>query len=775
MKNLIILILLSLSHTALSQKYTLSGYVRDESTGENLIGATIYASSKKVGTTSNYYGHYSLTLPKGTTSLTVSYIGYNSRTVIFDLNSDTTLSFSLTTDIQLEEVVVQGELMESQRTQMSIIKVKAESIKSLPSLMGEADVLKTLQLLPGVQSGSEGSSGLYVRGGGADQNLILLDGVPVYNASHLFGFFSVFNADAINNVELIKGGFPARYGGRLSSVVDINLKEGNKKKIRGEGSIGLISAKLTLDGPIGKKTSFLISGRRTYIDLLTSPLVKAASKGDVATGYYFYDVNAKINHTFNEKDRIYLSAYTGLDKAYARVKYKFDGTSSKEDINLNWGNLTTAFRWNHLYSPKLFSNLTATFSRYKFDIGAAEESETRDSTGVKKDAFSYSYFSDIRDIALKMDFDYTLNPHHKFLFGANMTNHVFRPGVAAIESTVENDTTFGASTARSNEFYLYLEDEINVNDKLFLNVGIHNSGFSTKDKVYASMQPRLSARYTLNGTSSVKASFVRMTQYVHLLTNSGVGLPTDLWVPATKNIKPQDAVQFALGYAKDMSKGYVFSAEAYYKDMKNLIEYKEGASYFGVNSDWESKVTAGNGNSYGLELLLKKNTGKFNGWIGYTWSKTFRKFPDLNEGLRFPYTYDRRHDLSVNTVYEPKEGLKLSATWVYGTGNAISLPIGKYQSAFRSSNTFSDRQDLKDYGGKNDFRMKAYHRLDLAIAWTRQKPKMSRTWTLGAYNSYSRANPFFVDFGTHFRTGEKGLLQYSLFPILPFVRYSISF
>lgn len=472
MKLVSTVILFHLFLISAAQKYTISGYVKDRSSGENLIGASVYDTRKMVGTAANTYGFYSLTLPSDSTELRFSYVGYHPVRIRFLLQRDTTINMELDASSQLQEVVVEAgreeRIQESSR--MGTIDVPIEQIKALPALLGEVDVLKVLQLLPGVQSGAEGSSGLYVRGGGPDQNLILLDGVPVYNASHLFGFFSVFNADAINHVELIKGGFPARYGGRLSSVIDISMKEGNARKIKGEGAIGLISSKLTLEGPIVKdRTSFIVSARRTYIDLLARPIIKATTPGDGVVGYYFYDLNAKVNHRFNASNRIYLSAYMGDDKAYAREKnfYIQDNirTDYEDEFGLRWGNITTALRWNHVVSPKIFSNVTATYSRYRFDIFEEFYDKRTTPDSVTSSFFKNQYISGIRDFALKVDFDFMPSPSHYIKFGAQAIDHLFTPGVYSYRGTTESDTTLGARKIYGREFFVYVEDDFLITKK----------------------------------------------------------------------------------------------------------------------------------------------------------------------------------------------------------------------------------------------------------------------------------------------------------------------
>lgn len=780
------ILLLYLSSNA--QNYTVSGYIKDNANGESLIGANIIEQHSLDGTSSNTYGFYSLTLPAADSiSLLYSYVGYQPQIIELPLSKDTTIHIELTESAMLDEVVISAADAEKiqEVTQMSTVSVPIEQIKALPALLGEVDVLKTLQLLPGVQSGNEGTSGLYVRGGGPDQNLILLDGVPVYNASHLFGFFSVFNADAINNVQLIRGGFPARYGGRLSSVIDISMKEGNMKEFHGEGSIGLIASKLTLEGPIVKdKTSFIISGRRTYIDLLARPLIKAQTGGDEVVGYYFYDVNAKINHRFSDKDRLFLSTYLGDDRFYARY-YDEDVQNGvtledEDEAGLRWGNITSALRWNHIFTPKLFSNTTLTYSRYRFDISEEYRYEYLSDTSdqVLVDQGLAKYLSGIEDFAAKIDFDYLPSPQHGIRFGANAIHHTFRPGALNYQYDDESygeslDTLLGAQETRAIEFAAYVEDDIEISRRLKVNAGVHFSGFSVNDELYTSVQPRIAGRYLLNDQTSLKASYVQMAQFIHLLTNSGIGLPTDLWVPATERVKPQTAQQFALGGAYNWNSSYEISLEGYYKTMDNLISYEEGASFIEVNQDWQDKVTVGEGRSYGAELLVQKKQGRTTGWLGYTLSWTDRQFPELNFGKRFPYKYDRRHDIGLAVVHEWKENVDLSFSWVFGTGNAISLPTAKY-SGMPRDHYYSN--NIYYYGDRNSYRMSAYHRLDASITFHKKTRWGERSWVFGVYNAYNRRNPFYLYIDESGEYGQEGQFkQVSLFPVIPSFSYRFNF
>ncbi len=790
MKILYILFLKVLFIGSISaQNHTISGFVKDSETGEVLIGANLYNPKLQNGTATNSYGFFSYTTKEDSVELIVSYIGYSPERIYLYLGEDIELDIQLVPGGALEEVVVTAEQNIVEETQMSRVSVPVEQIKSMPRLLGEVDVMKALQMIPGVQSGTEGTSGLYVRGGGPDQNLILLDGVPVYNASHLFGFFSVFNADAINNVDLIKGGFPARFGGRLSSVIDITLKEGNTERVKGEGSIGIISSKLTVDGPINDKTAFLLSGRRTYLDLIARPFIRKETNGDGVAGYYFYDVNAKINHRFSKKDRVYLSAYLGNDKAYSRDSNEYSyqesndqgqrytvNTRSEEEFGLQWGNITTALRWNHIYGPRMFGNVTLTYSRYLFDVFDDIYDFEQYPDSVYEEESKLRYFSGINDLAAKLDYQFNPNPNHSIRFGGAITNHEFNPGAFSYNSNIESDTTLGQDKVTGNEFFIYLEDDLSVGEKLALNLGVHFSGFLVENEFYNSVEPRLAFNYRLPSDIALKGSFTSMTQYIHLLTNSGIGLPTDLWVPATKKVEPQVAHQYALGLAKNYSNIEV-SLEGYYKRMSNLIEYAEGATYLSIEDNWQDKVVSGKGESYGLELFFQKKKGRWNGWLGYTLAWNSREFKEVNFGEKFPYRYDRRHDINLVLIHSPRSGVEYSLGWVYGTGNAVSIPVSQYPGE-RDYPRSQNYIPISFYDGRNGFRMPSYHRLDLNASWTKPKRWGERTWSIGAYNSYNRKNPFFIDITTREnRQGEseKKFVQYSLFPIIPSVTYSFKF
>ena len=811
MRNCLLYIILLGPIFSFSQNnITISGYVDEAESGEKLIGATIYDIKSGKGTITNDYGFFSLTLPKDSLKIRVSYIGYVTQIFEDDPKIDLIQNFSLS-DQMLQEVEILStkEELVHQKSEMSTVDLSMDKVRALPALLGENDVMKTIQLLPGVQTGSEGTSGLYVRGGGPDQNLILLDGVPVYNASHLFGFFSVFNSDAINSTKLVKGGFPARYGGRLSSVIDIKMKEGNMKKFHGQGSIGLIASKISLEGPIIKdKTSFILSARRTYLDILAKPFIAANQRRQAGKnggnpnnsntgGYYFYDFNGKINHKINEKHRLYLSNYMGRDRAFldAIDNYSTDSSTGIDSTKsqLRWGNIISALRWNYMPSNKVFVNTTFRYSKYDFLIAFGNSSsETtinpNNTSSTISQNFSYAYLSNIEDWSAKIDVDWMPNPDHLVKFGVGDIYHTFTPGVNQFQfsetGTSALDTTFGAIKHYAHEASAYIEDDWTVNNSIKGNGGLHYSTFFVGDKQYSSFQPRLSFRYLIDSKSSFKMGYAKMGQFLHLLTNSGIGLPTDLWVPATKKIKPQFSDQIAAGYARTFNDKIEVSLEGYYKTMDNLIEYKDGASFFDSQTDWQDKVHTGRGWSYGGELLVEKKMGKTTGWIGYTLSWTNRQFDSINFGQTYPYRYDRRHDIGIAVTHEINDMINIGLVWVYGTGNAVTLGLESYSSLNTSLvddiynfnlNNFGNNISTVDHiDGRNNYRMPNYHRLDISINMKKEKKWGERTWSFGLYNAYSRQNPFYLEF-TRDRIGNPQLSQFSLFPLIPSFTYSFKF
>ena len=792
------------------QKHTISGFVVDKETGESLIGVNVIWKDQFQGTTTNAFGFYSITLPEGNVNIDFSYIGFDIYAKSISLKEDLTLNIELAPSAQnIQEVTVVGEETVVDRTQSSLMEVPVEQIKTIPAFLGEVDVLKAIQLLPGVQSGGEGTSGFYVRGGGPDQNLILLDGVPVYNASHLFGFFSVFNADAIKNVRLTKGGFPSRFGGRLSSVLEIDMKEGNMKKFQGEGSVGLISSKLSIEGPILKdKTSFIVSARRTYIDILAQPFIRKTNNGNPA-GYFFYDVNAKINHKISDRDRLYLSLYSGKDRFYLSEDYNSNDQKTTSDDNfsyrdeadfgLEWGNLTSSLRWNHLFSNKLFSNTTLTFTKYKFQTDLTSSTFQRFQNMVSQDSLQFVYYSGIEDVGAKIDFDYIPNPNHYIRFGMNYIYHSFYPGAINLfernvdidslqnQTTTILDTSFVFSDRLyNNDSFFFIEDDIKVNDRLKINAGIHLAYFNTNGTAYTDVQPRISSRYIINKDWSVKASYAQMQQHIHLLSNTSVGLPIDIWVPSTDSVPPQQSKQLACSVNHNFKNGlFEISLEGYYKSMDNLISLKPGTDIIDFQ-DWRDKIEiAGQGRSCGIELFLQKKKGKTTGWFGYTLAFSERQFDNINFGKWYPYKYDRRHDISVVASHKFNDNFDIGMTWVFGTGNNITLETARFPSINLGGNingiTENSIYEIEYYPSRNNYRMASYHRLDLGLNFHKQKKWGERTWSIGAYNVYNRKNPFYIRIDNETTivnnqlVNNKQAKQVSLFPIIPSITYKFKF
>jgi hypothetical protein len=760
------------------QKYTVSGTVTEKGSKELLPGVNIYSPSAGYGTSTNTYGFYSLSLPADSVRIIVSMIGYQPMEFKLKLKENVRLDVELRLQTtQIGEAVIEAEKTRliAEKTQMSSIEISAREIKEIPALLGEKDVLKVIQLLPGVQSGGEGQSGFYVRGGGPDQNLIILDDAVVYNANHLFGFFSIFNGDALKSAELIKGGFPARYGGRLSSVLDMQMKDGSKEKFGGEAGIGLIAARVMLEGPIQKgKSSWIVSGRRTYIDALVQPFLPAEEKG----GYFFYDLNAKTNFTLDDRNRLFVSGYFGRDKFYFRAGSKDSGSRG----NFLWGNSTATVRWNRIVNDKTFSNTSFILTNYKFNINFIEK--------FSVDEFSLDYRSGIRDLTLKHDIDYHPHHDHKVKVGAITTYHMFTPSAVVIKTEELNNFQIEREVDKIHcaESGIYAEDDWRISDKWKANGGLRISHFLANGKNYFGIEPRAAARYLIRPDLSAKASYATMNQYLHLLSNTGVGLPTDLWVPATDRVGPQRSHQIAAGFAKDlMEPELTISLEGYYKWMNNVIAYKEGASFLFLNDlgsnepvRWEDNVTTGDGLSYGAEILVRKSSGDFTGWVGYTLSWTTLQFAELNNGNAFYPRYDRRHDISVVGMYKIRDGLSVSATWVYGTGQAITLPLATYPAIIHdpiyqgSLVGFPTAYFVNEYGEKNSFRMAPYHRMDAGIRWSTTKEKYERTLEFSVYNLYNRYNPFFYYIDNDY-SGKPTLKQVTLFPIIPSLSYSAKF
>ena len=781
MRLILLFLICQLLFSANSFAQTLSGHVQDAVSGEQLLGATVWCEDTKQGVAANIYGFYSLTLPEGKHNIIVTYIGYTPQRFEIDLSINIKMDINLIAGTKLKEAVVSAESLNKieEQVQMSKMEIPIDQVKRLPAIGGEVDLLKVLQLLPGVQSGGEGTSGLYVRGGSPDQNLMLLDGVPLYSVNHLFGFFSVFNADAVKNMSITKGGFPARFGGRLSSILEIHMKDGHMKEYHADATVSIIASKLTVEGPIVEdKASFMLSARRTYLDLLIKPLISQANRNnpDVTTDprYYFYDLNGKLNWRIGSKDRLYLSAFKGEDDFGIASAENYGMYSSTLDLGLDWKNAIQALRWNHEWGPRLFSNTTLTRSLYNFNTGIEITEHSDDTLSM-----AALYNSGIEDFSGRIDFDFAPNARHYIKFGANWTNHTFSPGATSLELNFGDipalDTLLGPADIKSDEAFLYIEDEFELSERLKLNLGIHTSILMVQDTSYNSIQPRAALNYRLPGGYALKTSFARMSQYVNLLTNEGLGLPTDLWVPSTARISPQQSWQVAMGVAKTFGDIEV-SLEGYYKGMEGLLSYKEGASFlFSLDTDWEDQVTQGIGNAYGTELLVQKKHGRTTGWIGYTLSWSNRQFDDINSGNWYPYTYDRRHDVSFVVTHDFTEKWTGSAVWLYGTGRALTLSESSFSTYIPDGTgegiyTFSAEVPSE----KNAFRMSPYHRLDLSLTRTKIGENGTRHLIFSVYNAYNNLNPFFAQTDED-DNGNPVIREYGIFPIIPSIAWRFSF
>jgi hypothetical protein len=772
--RIVTIVLLFIScHVFAQQNITLSGFVFDEQNGEVLIGANIYESHTKIGCSSNEFGFYSLTLPKSDSIyLLVSFIGYEPYSVAIKGESKSNLNLYLNSGIVLSEVDVRAKKTESivEKNETGVVRLQISEIKQMPSLFGEVDIIKAYQLTPGVQSGGEAKSNIYVRGGSPDQNLILLDDVPLYYVSHFGGFFSVFNADAINDVKLIKGGFPARYGGRLSSVLDIRMNDGNYKEYKTQGTIGLLSSKISFEGPLKKdKSSFIISARKNLV-----PLFRMLGAG---ISYNFYDVNSKLNFKLSEKDRLFFSFYMGNDV----IGLGNNTSNAKQKNNAVWGNTLVAFRWNHVYNSKLFSNLTLSDTYYRYK-NVFEYKIDLDS--IQKE-MSNSLLTGINDLGLKMDFTYLLNSKNNFRFGFNSILHNFIPNDEKFYQSGSQISTIDLSynsKSQAIENAAYAEYELKYG---FLNgnFGARYSTYLIENKFYHYLEPRAILNLIFSETFSAKASYSESNQFVHLLSYSGSGMPSDYWMPSNANVAPQNSEQYSVGLAKTFHNNmFELSLESYYKSLEKIIDFKPGESLLGNLDSWENVIEMnGIGENYGIELFLQKLTGKTTGWIGATVSKAERQFENINNGNPYPYTYDRLLDFSVVINQRIKENITLSATWTYGTGYPITLATEHY---------FINDQDIFVYGEKNSFRMRDYHRLDISANFTKRTEWGERTWNISIFNVYNRKNPYYYYYAREYEDiivyhngsvgnqtvlGELKLMQRSLFSFFPSIAYSFKF
>jgi len=786
MKELITIFLFISTMMASAQKHTLFGYIRDATTGESLIGASISVNDKAMGTTSNNYGFYSITIPDGKQQIKCSYIGYQTFNKEVELHSETTFNIELEVkDSKLQEFVVTDTKNNMVlNNEMGSQSFSMSAIRQMPAVMGESDLVKSLQLLPGIQATNEGTTNLSVRGGSFDQNLFLLDDAPVYNPSHALGFFSVFNSDAIKSVKVYKASFPAQYGGRLSSIVDIHMKEGNSKELSASGGVGLIASRLTLEGPISKdKASFIISGRYSYAGLtangagLLGQRLRIGSLMDFNANneINFYDLNAKVNYKVNDKNHLFLSAYTGSDHFFY---YAIDDNSS-----MDWGNITGTARWNHLFNSKLFANTMLIYSKYDY------------SYILKDDARHFKWLANLQEMDVKTDFDYFLNPNNNLKFGISVENHHYFPGKVEPRDATSITKPFTLDKQRAVISTAYLNNEQRISDKIGLDYGLRYSTFfllgestvysyspemekidsvnySSGElvKFYHSLEPRISLRYQLTENSSVKLSWSKTVQFQHLIGNSSVGLPSDVWIPASTYIKPQWANQIAIGYYRLFAQNqYEFSTEAYYRKLHHVIDYRDNADLF-LNPHVETQVLEGEGQSYGLEFYLEKKVGRMKGWLSYTLSKTDRQIDGINNDLAYPATYDKRHYLSLLLNYKLSSTWSASSIFKYSSGGWATIPEGTFNYYGAAFNYYTTR---------NGYQLPAYHRLDLSFNYQSRKNehrKWKTEWNFGIYNVYDRHNIFalFIKQEGHKLYSSKAYKMY-LYGITPFVTLNFKF
>ncbi len=797
------------------KQVTVSGFVRDKRSAESLIGASVYEAHSRVGTASNNFGFFSLTLPPGDITIRSSYIGYTSHQHILNgLERDTVLAIELEPSASLEEVVITGQSNDKQSvlsTQMGALEINQQTIRSTPVMFGEADIIKTLQLTPGVSAGTEGTAGMYVRGGNVDENLFLIDGNPVYQINHIGGIFSAFNPEAISGMDFFKSGFPSRYGGRLSSVVDVHTKEGNMKEYHGSASIGLISGNLNFEGPIIKdRTSFNIGLRRTWLDVLSAPAVAIANKITKKDGtrlrarYAFHDLNLKVNHIFNDRSRMYLSLYNGNDVLKGGSTDFPDQDSDNNynydsDVSLRWGNIMATAGWTYVFNNRLFGKVSGVFTRYHSRLRNTEH----DVVGNEGDEdYSDSFRENetntgITDFGLRTSFDYLPASAHHIRFGGDYLVHRFHPEYnrsVAYEKNEETSVEIGQEFANDllwgHEAGVYAEDDWTLSSAVRLNAGLRFSLFNVQGKTYTGLEPRVSLRWLLDDNLSFKASYSRMNQYVHLISNSFISLPTDAWMPVTRKLKPLISDQVSAGFYYNLNKEYNFSVEGYYKTLDNLLEYRDGHTFTPSFVNWEDKLTAGEGSSYGAEFMVRKETGRTTGWVGYGLSWSDRQFDELNQGARYPARFDNRHKLNIVVMHKISPKVELSAAWSYASGNHVTLSLENYYengtgSPTNNDNHYMDASESIDYyEGRNNYQLPAYHRLDLGIKIYRPKKKgRMGIWTVSIYNVYSRMNPFMIyksdktvpDPGSSYGKNVPVFKTIGIMPIIPSISYTYKF
>ena len=780
-----------------SPSYTLSGYVQDADTGEPLIYAGVFDEQSKKGTMTNEFGFFSLTLPAGKVDLLCSYIGYEPEGREIELKADRRLHLGLRTALVLEEVLVVAEDPLRDRSALGgrTDEINLSEVAAFPQLGGEPDAVRLTHFLPGVQTGTDGIGGIFVRGGDAGHNLVLLDGVPVYNLFHGAGLFSIFNADALKSVRLMKGAFPARHGGRLASVLDVRTRDGNRQEFQGTAGIGLLSARATVEGPLIKnKSSFIISARRSFLDWYLRPAsqqLKAKQGENGAVDYNFYDFSAKFNIEASPRDKLFLSLYSGRDNFlnYGEARQAFRLGEDREEqqlLNYNshyreklfWGNQVASLRWNHVFGPKLFANTTLTYSRLGVDI----EQSARDSILqqaplrlISKSLEYSNYHSSIEDVGLRMDLEYIPSTLHYLRFGAQVTHHDFQPGIVQYDEKTEevlHESPVMVTPEHSMEYAAYVEDDMVVADQLRMNVGVRATLLTVVDKSYFSVEPRFALTWNFHPRMRLNASSAVNSQFLHLLSSSNLGLPIDLWVPSTADIAPQRSQQWALGLDRRIGEAYLLSIEAYFNRMDNLVTYQEGAYFL---NNWRRSVTAGSGKAYGVEAMLRKKSGRTTGWLAYTLSWARRQFDEINDGEWYPFKYDRRHNLQLIGRHAFNDWLSATADWTFGTGLAFSLPLFAFETPGQGGDP------VLSYDGKNNFRMPYYHRLDLGVRMTFDSKNLQHALNLGLYNAYNRDNLLYYDIRRQAVQRDGELIRrfqperVNMMPLLPYFNYSVKF
>ncbi|MDR1403144.1 MAG: TonB-dependent receptor [Tannerellaceae bacterium] len=773
------------------RQYTIIGFTRDSASYESLINATVQDGISGKGTVSNSYGFYSLTLPAGKVTLYSSYVGYKTHEITLILEKDTLVDIPLIASSMLEEVVVRGDnpYSEVMSSRMGNVELSSGHIRKLPVLFGEPDLLRCLQRQPGVASGTEMLGGMFVRGGNQDENLFLIDGIPLYNVNHVAGLFSTFNPDIVKNVDFYKESFPARYGGRLSSVADIRLKDGDMQNYHANISLGLLMAKANIEGPIVKdRTSFNIAFRRTWFDAITSPLFAIANNADKNgdekfTGYSFYDLNAKINHLFSHKSRLYVNFYAGQDRLRSTGWYTTNNKKYGQELIWRWGNIVSSLNWAYVFNQKLFGNFKASYSQFKskmIDNNITPHNPYQPEYNSPKEKY-YWRRSGIQDVGFRSDFDYSPMPRHRIRFGWDYLYHIYTPEdkstITIVDSVVSQqnyELAYSEPSVYAHEWSVYAEDDWSLADRWKANAGIRLATYHVEEKSYLSFQPRLSVRYLITNDLSFKASYAKMNQYVHQLSNTFASLPSDIWVPVTSRVKPMNAHQVSIGAYYSLKKEYGFSVEGYYKKMNNLIEYQDNALLFPDYIGWDEKVSMGSGRSYGVELMARKPEGRTSGWITYTLSWSDRIFNDklVNSGERFPFKYDNRHKLNLTAIHKFNPKVDLSASWTYASGNRVTVPLERYISnADPYGGTY-----VEYVLGRNAAKLGDYHRLDvgLNLYFLKKKGRMG-IWNISLYNAYCRMNPFYIRQSYFKDDGKFVTYQKGLVPIIPSISYTYKF